>query len=177
MRFRGWKKYGVGAGGMLVLVMAILLATGWGSAVAAQIQNVFVTNDAAHAVPVLEQGTPNVNVTNTTLAVHDQVATQLLATGTVSDTNTSLPDIDVSPYKEIRIAASFIACNPSGGSGNLVIGAKEGGNEYDIDSIDLCGNFPTGFHDVYEVPGRTLTLHCASCTNVAIGLAVFGRTN
>jgi hypothetical protein len=59
----------------------------------------------------------------------------------------------------------------------LEISAKEGGNEYALDSIDLCGNFPTGFHEVYEVPGRTLTIHCAGCTDVSIGLAVFGRTN
>jgi hypothetical protein len=52
MRFRGCKKYAIGAGGMLVLVTAVLLATGAGSAVAAQITNVFVTNDAAHPVPV-----------------------------------------------------------------------------------------------------------------------------
>jgi hypothetical protein len=69
MRLRAWKTYGLGAGGMLVLVMAILLATGWGSAVAAQISSVFVTNDAAHPVPVHEQGTANVNVTSGNLSV------------------------------------------------------------------------------------------------------------
>jgi hypothetical protein len=30
MRFQRLKKYAIGAGGMLVLVMTILLATGWG---------------------------------------------------------------------------------------------------------------------------------------------------
>jgi hypothetical protein len=85
MQRRGWKRYGIGAGGMLVLVMAILLATGWGSAVAAQIQGVLVTNDAAHSVPVREQnldangnikvheqGTANVNVTNSSLSIAAQ---------------------------------------------------------------------------------------------------------
>ena len=72
MRLRRWKKYGIGAGGMLVLVMAILLATGWGTAVAAQISNVFVTNDASHPVPVHEQGTASVNVTNGSLPVAPQ---------------------------------------------------------------------------------------------------------
>jgi hypothetical protein len=67
MQQRGWKKYGVGAGGMLVLVAAIVLATGGGSAVAAQITSVFVTNDAAHPVPVHEQGTANVNLVNSSL--------------------------------------------------------------------------------------------------------------
>lgn len=68
MRFRGLKKYALGAGAMLVLVMAILLATGSGSAVAAQITNVFVTNDAAHPVPVHEQGTAAVRSANTELS-------------------------------------------------------------------------------------------------------------
>jgi hypothetical protein len=78
----GWRRYGVGAGLMVVLVAAISLATGWGSAVAAQIGNVFVTNDSAHPVPVQEQrrdangnikiheqGTADVNVTNSSLNV------------------------------------------------------------------------------------------------------------
>jgi len=69
MRLRRWKKYAIGAGGMLVLVVALMLVTGWGTAVAAQVTNVFVTNDANHAVPVREQGTPNVHVTNSDLSV------------------------------------------------------------------------------------------------------------
>jgi hypothetical protein len=68
MRLRRLKKYALGAGGMLVLVMAILLATGWGSAVAAQISSVFVTNDAAHAVPVHANNTD----ANGNLKVHEQ---------------------------------------------------------------------------------------------------------
>jgi hypothetical protein len=79
-----FKKYAIGAGAMLVLVVAVVLATGSGSAVAAQITSVFVTNDASHAVPVREQaldgsnirvheeGTANVNVTNTGLSVAPQ---------------------------------------------------------------------------------------------------------
>jgi hypothetical protein len=63
MTLPGWRKYGVGAGGMLVVVLAILLASGMGSAAAAAIINVFVTNDSNHPVPVHEQGTANVNVT------------------------------------------------------------------------------------------------------------------
>lgn len=69
MRHRGLKHYAFGAGGMLALVLTILLATGWGTAVAAQITNVFVTNDTTHPVPVHEQGTANVNVTNKNFAI------------------------------------------------------------------------------------------------------------
>jgi hypothetical protein len=59
-----FKKYAIGAGAMLVLVAAIVLATGSGSAVAAQITSVFVTNDAAHPVPV--------SVGSATVPVHEQ---------------------------------------------------------------------------------------------------------
>jgi hypothetical protein len=78
----GWRRYAAGAGGMLALATVIVLATGWGTAVAAQITSVLVTNDAAHPVPVQEQradaqgnvkvheqGTANVNVTNSSLSV------------------------------------------------------------------------------------------------------------
>jgi hypothetical protein len=68
MRLGGLKKYALGAGGMLALVVAIVLATGSGSAVAAQITSVFVTNTASHPVPV--------NATNTdangNIKVHEQ---------------------------------------------------------------------------------------------------------
>jgi hypothetical protein len=78
----GWRRYAAGAGGMLALATVIVLATGWGTAVAAQITSVLVTNDAAHPVPIQEQradaqgnvkvheqGTANVNVTNSSLSV------------------------------------------------------------------------------------------------------------
>jgi hypothetical protein len=77
-----FKKYAIGAGGMLVLVVAIVLATGSGSAVAAQITNVFVTNDASHPVPVAQQGTANVNVTNSTVPVHEQGIATVQPAGT-----------------------------------------------------------------------------------------------
>jgi hypothetical protein len=82
---------------MLVLASVILLATGWGTAVAAQVTSVFVTNDAAHPVlvqeqradaqgnvKVHEQGTADVNVTNSSLLVHEQ------GTANVNVTNGSL---------------------------------------------------------------------------------------
>ena len=94
MRLRRLKKYAIGASGMLVLVVAILLATGWSSAVASSINNVFVTNDASHpvavnvgntTVPVHEQGTANVNVTNTAVPVHEQGTVQVAAASPIND--------------------------------------------------------------------------------------------
>jgi len=72
MRLGRWKKYAIGAGGMLVLVVALLLVTGWGTAVAAQISSVFVANTSSNPIPVQavgtlpvhEQGAANVNVQN-----------------------------------------------------------------------------------------------------------------
>src|SRR5439155_12310276 len=52
MVLRRAKTYLIGAGGMLALVLVMLLPTGWGSAVAAPMASVFVTNDPAHPVPV-----------------------------------------------------------------------------------------------------------------------------
>jgi hypothetical protein len=81
MGIRRFKKYAIGAAGMLALVVAVVLATGSGSAVAAQISSVFVTNDAAHPVPVHEQGTASVNVANSPLPVAAQNATKSFAEG------------------------------------------------------------------------------------------------
>jgi hypothetical protein len=70
MKAQGWKKYALGAGSMLVLVMAILLVSGWGTAAADQLLNVFVTNTAANPVPV--SGTLTVtNPPASPLAVHE----------------------------------------------------------------------------------------------------------
>jgi hypothetical protein len=48
-------------------------------------QSVTVANTSANPVPVHEQGTASVNVTNTTLTVSDQATTQLLTSATLSD--------------------------------------------------------------------------------------------
>jgi hypothetical protein len=70
MQLHGWKKYGLGAASMAVLVIAILLVGGWGTAAADQLLNVFVTNTAANPVPV--SGTLTVtNPPASPLAVHE----------------------------------------------------------------------------------------------------------
>lgn len=72
--FLGW---GLSVVTMASVATAVLLATGWGSAVAANVSSVFVTNTASNPVPVTptgtvpvhEQGTANVNVTNSSISV------------------------------------------------------------------------------------------------------------
>jgi hypothetical protein len=79
---KSFKSYLTAGVGFAMLVTIILLATGWGSAVAAQISNVFVTNDTSHPVPVAQQGTANVNVTNSAVPVHEQGTATVQQAGT-----------------------------------------------------------------------------------------------
>jgi hypothetical protein len=93
MRLPRWKKYGIGAGGVLVLATAFLMATGWGSAVAAQITNVFVTNDSAHPVPVHEQGTANVRINDTVSVAAKQPANAFSYRGVGTQLSISSPNL------------------------------------------------------------------------------------
>ncbi len=56
---------------MVSVATVALLITGWGSALAANVSSVFVTNTASNSVPVQQQGTASVNITNTSVPVHD----------------------------------------------------------------------------------------------------------
>jgi hypothetical protein len=56
---------------MVSVAIGVLLISGWGPAVAANVSSVFVTNTASRPVPVRQQGTASVNVTNTSVPVHD----------------------------------------------------------------------------------------------------------
>ena len=73
---------------MASVATLVLFVTGWGSAAASSMLNVFVTNTAAHPVPV--------NVTNTdangNLKVHEQ------GTADVQGTVTSRPTAPASPF-------------------------------------------------------------------------------
>jgi hypothetical protein len=69
---KSFRSYLAAGLGFAMLVTIILLATGWGSAVAAQITSVIVTNPASNPAQVHEAGTANVNVMNTMVPVHEQ---------------------------------------------------------------------------------------------------------
>jgi hypothetical protein len=146
-------------------------------------QSVTIANTPSNPVPVQQQGTADVNVTNSSLAVRDQVTTQLVATGNVGSSNASLPDMDVSGYKQVRVGISVVACLPPNAAGILTIGSKEAGQEYNLAFWNICGGALQGGTPipgqgaVFDVPGRTLSIHCISCTDVSVGLAVFGRSN
>jgi hypothetical protein len=92
---------------MVSVVTLALLLTGWGSAIAANVSSVFVTNTAASPVPVHQQGTANVNVTNTTpmpvsetntdangnIEVHEQGTANVAQSGTWNVGITGTPTV------------------------------------------------------------------------------------
>jgi hypothetical protein len=97
MTLHGWKKYGLGAASMLVLLIAILIVSGWGTAAADQLFSVFITNTAANPVPV--SGTLTVtNPPASPLAIHEtntdangNIKVHEQGTADVNITNSSLP--------------------------------------------------------------------------------------
>jgi hypothetical protein len=103
MQLHGWKKYGLGAASMAVLVITILLVSGWGTAAADQLLNVFVTNTAANPVPVSGTLTINnppaspvaVHETNTdgngNIKVHEQGTVQVGGSVSVSNLPSTQP--------------------------------------------------------------------------------------
>lgn len=193
MRLQGFKKYGIGAAGMLALVVAIVLATGSGSAVAAQITSVFVTNDVSHPVPVHEQGTANVQVTNlpTTQAVSGSVnvgnfpaapTTSVVAnatgtyggSGSGSDFFTPLPQTDVHQYRSVTLYL-VVTVNTSNGFSCQFITFDPLGNFYQLDSVTFTDNF---FTKTIEPAPPNLRVNCAN-NNVSGGswrLMLTGRT-
>jgi hypothetical protein len=125
MRLEGLKTYALSAGGMLVLVVAIVLATGSGSAVAAQITSVFVTNTASHPVPVNETNTD----ANGNIKIHEQGTANVNVLGTIS-ARQSIPSTAFSKV----VSGAF----------QVVSGPDPGGTHYAITSIsvDNSGSSP-----------------------------------
>jgi hypothetical protein len=174
-----FKKYAIGAGGMLVLVVAIVLATGSGSAVAAQISSVFVTNDAAHAVPVHANNTD----ANGNLKVHEQGTatvksgdqTQLVYSGTLQNESDTGP-LDVSAFREIRVIST---CNAGSlHSAALDILTSTGQSDVRIDRITQ--DCPSVVTRTYELPGTSVRMRNVSDLigdTADLDLAVFGRGN
>jgi hypothetical protein len=143
---KSFKSYVTAGVGFAMLVTIIFLSTGWGSAVAAQITNVFVTNDASHPVPVHEQGTVVVQQTGT--PVHFQL---------IVPPNGQFPTYTVPAGKrlEIQYIKGFVI-DESGDPGVEIIA-----------SGNFDQNFPDRFNGdeideqvtIYLGPGEFLQVH------------------
>lgn len=83
-----FKRYLVAVAGLLGLVSAILLVTGWSSAVASNISSVFVTNSASNPVPV-----------NGTVKVDSTAASPVLVSGAVSLSGS--PSVKIDPSGDV----------------------------------------------------------------------------
>jgi hypothetical protein len=153
--------------------------------------NVIIGNDTSNAVPVRQQGTVNVLEQNTdakgNIKVHDSGSeTELVATAEVSPGH-SLDDVDVSQYREIRLASAGIFCTV-GESPTFIVDATEtiGGllYPYRLLTLPLCNSsggstFASDLaeHPI-EVPGRTLSIKVIGTPgNSSVTLGIFGRTN
>jgi hypothetical protein len=101
---------------MVSVATVVLLVTGWGSAVAANVSSVFVTNTASNPVPVHEQGTANVAITGTPTVKSGDTASVLGQGGDVAlspgQRLTLNPDAeDVSAYREVTLYLEFVGGN------------------------------------------------------------------
>jgi hypothetical protein len=100
---------------MVSVATVLLLLTGWGSAVAANVSSVLVTNRPSNPVPVQQQGTADVNVTNTTpVSVKSSDVASVLGQGGAVAVSpgqrlTLNPDaMDVGAYREVTLYLEFV---------------------------------------------------------------------
>ena len=121
----------LGRWGVTVVTMAsvatvVLLITGWGSALAANVTSVFVTNTASNPVQVHQQGTANVNVTNTTpvsvneintdangnIKVHEQGTANVAQSGTWNVGITGMPTVKSGDVASVLDQGANVAVSP-----------------------------------------------------------------
>jgi hypothetical protein len=163
---------------LLVLVSVVLGATVFREDVAqaASNLNVFVNNDTAHPVPVHEQGTALVNVTNTRLPVDAGFQTQVLLNRDFSDGERAT--IDIAAYKTFHVDFSVRngQCFGSGAT-LLVLEATDVVPRLRIGADEACtGGTDTG--QTFELAGSSLTfiVHIPNAGDTW-RVAAFGRAN
>lgn len=176
-----------------VLLMVGGLAAGLvfapGSAIGAQITQVFVSNDTAHPVPVAGavsvSNLPGTQAVSGTVNVGNLPATQPVS-GTVAVSNpapvtTLLTFADIAPFSNHQVAtAAFrtVRVYLSGGASECASASKvviaNDANEV-LDTLLTGPGQPTDITRVYEVPGVSLlfTNFAADCHVI---VTVYGRT-
>jgi hypothetical protein len=176
------KKVGLGLALLVLLLSAVLGATVLRepiayAASATPFQNVIVMNTDAQPVPVEQQGTANVDVTNAdasgNIKVHEQGTasvqavdrTQLVLARAFGENAENT--VDVSAYREIRVYANVNNCAQP-----ATVWIKSLGG-----SPQVLDTFTVGCLDVsktYEVPGQRLLFEWHEGPGQ---LFVFGRAN
>jgi len=152
---------------LLVSIAAALGATVFREQVAEAAQNLVVTvsNDAAHPVPVHEQGTVTVTA---------PIETQLLVDREFTDGERAT--IDVAAHKTIHLDFDLTngTCATSGAS-LLVVEATRFLERARIGADEACTGGFTG--RTIEMPGRSLTLIVHALPGDTWRVVVFGRAN
>ncbi len=161
---------------LIVTVAATLGATVFREDVAAAAGNltVLVTNDAEHPVPVHEQGTAQVTVMNSSLAVNAGYETQLLLDQVMS--NGQRVTIPVATYKTVHVDFRIDSGGCAGSFSSLTV--VEGAtflNRGHIDAADACVGGFTG--QTIEMPGRSLTFIVSAPPGDTWRVVAFGRAN
>jgi guanyl-specific ribonuclease Sa len=120
-------RWGLSALTMASLATVLLLVTGWGSAVAASVSSVLVTNSASNPAQVHEAGTANVNVTNTT-------AMPVNAKNLNTDTNGNL--------KVAEQGTPTVHVNNTDGNGNLKVAEQNFPSSQTVNGSVSVSNLP-----------------------------------
>lgn len=153
---------------LIVLVATVLGATVFREEVAAAAANlnVFVTNDAAHPVPVRQQGT---------LTVDAAYETQLLIDQVVS--NNDRITIPVAAYKTLHVDFDLVSGNCAlSGARLFIVETTHFLNREQIGADESCQGGFSGKQ--LELPGRELTFIASiPSTGDTWRVVVFGRAN
>lgn len=129
---RSARKFALTVATMASVATVVLLVTGWGSAVAAQVSSVFVTNDASHPVSVHEQGTASVQVAND--AAHAvPVAPQGTVPVTVGGTVATRTEIPATQFSDVFSPGRA-------GVDAVISGPDPAGTSYAISTIAAADN-------------------------------------
>jgi hypothetical protein len=125
---RLWR-YGVTLAMTTSLVTIVLLVTGWGSAMAAQITNVLVSNTSANPVPVQAVGT---------LPVHEQGTANVAVSGVVATKASDNPAIQ--PAEETELFT--VGLGATGGGGTVY--TVPTGKRLVIETATVIAQLPAG---------------------------------
>jgi hypothetical protein len=151
-------------------------STGAVGAAVARAQDVFVTNDDAHAVPVRSIGTSQVG--GTVDVGNFPAASPVLTEMTRLDwtPGQGAQGMDISAFRTIRVAViAGSDCSATPGPTQRVI-VQEGQTAYPLDTFEISYPADDGSRPVertYEVPGRSLVVFGPSACHA--GIVVWGR--
>ena len=179
---RTFRTWGLSVLTMVSVATVVLLVTGWGSAVAASVSSVIVTNPASNPVKVHEVGTANVSVQN--FPASQAPTTTVIGSGTTSlpgsgAFTTLLDTTDVSAYREVSLYLTYSAPNTAD---CFVNGFDPSNDFFPLDTVVLDGSFNQADHAIvntYDPAPPKFQVFCKNtqATDFSVTWMVTGRTD